>query len=186
MKRKLFFISICCLIAATSSAQFLIGFTAGIGGYQWDKSPAGSETKTTGGIFSEIIGLNVGVGNETCRLVLEGYEDYAPFTFSVKEFQGMGTFSAGAMGKLSFTFGDWSSTRKGFSLGAGVETSRTEMHFRKKEVERDWYPTKYGYVAYSTLNENDVQADFFAKVGVGSHSVMRMEVGLRLSYYAFF
>jgi hypothetical protein len=101
----------------------------------------------------------------------------------------MGTFSVGAMGKLSFTFdNDWGNIGKGFSLGVGIETSRTELHFRKEDVERDWYPTKFAYIAYSTFNDEEpvgIQVDYFGKVGLGSHSVMRIEVGLRMSYYLF-
>ncbi|MDR2388887.1 MAG: hypothetical protein LBD89_03760 [Tannerellaceae bacterium] len=188
--KKSFFILIGCLLAANAPAQLLLGATAGIGAYQLDKSPVENSTKNTGGIFSEIVGLNLGVGNETVRLVVEGYEDYAPFTFSLRNFQGMGTFSAGAMGKLSFTFKDyWSDTAKGFSLGLGLEASRTELHFRKEDLRRDWYSTKYAYLAYSTYKETDflgVQVDYFGKAGLGNSSVMRLEVGVRVSYYFFF
>jgi hypothetical protein len=186
MKRRLFLISICCFVAAQSFGQFIIGLTYGVGGYQWDKSPVGNTTRTSGGIFSEIAGLNLGVGNETIRFILEGYEDYAPFTFSVNEFQGMGTFSAGALAKLSLTpFENWNDERKGFSLGVGTEVTKTEISFKKEEYIRgDWYTTKYAYLAYSWYRESDhtaAQMDVFGKVGIGNHSAMRFEAGIRVS-----
>ena len=188
MKRKLAVISVCCLIAAKSFGQLLVGFTYGVGAYQWDRFPVGNSTKAAGGFFSEIAGLNVGVGNETFRLILEGYEDYAPFTFSLKEFQGMGTFSAGALAKLSLTpfEGSWSSNRHGFSIGAGIETTRPELYFRNKDVRRDWYSTKYGYIAYSIYGDGGnvaAQRDIFCKVGIGSHSALRLELGIRWGLY---
>jgi hypothetical protein len=191
MKRKLFIISVCCLIAAKSLGQVLIGFTYGIGAYQWDRFPVENSTKTIGGLFSEIVGLNVGAGDETFRFVLEGYEEYAPFEFSIEEFQGMGTFSAGALAKLSLTpFEErYGSDRHGFSIGAGIETTYHELHFRNEDVSRNWNPTKYGYIAYTKYIDKDnvpVQQDIFCKVGIGSHSSMRIELGIRWGLYLFF
>jgi hypothetical protein len=187
-KRRMLLVALCCLMAAGASGQFFVGGTAGVGLYQWDKSPVENATKATGGLFSEIAGPNVGIGDETFRFVLEGYQEWAPFTFSIKEFQGMGTFSAGALAKLSLTFSDGWNSRKGFSLGVGIETSRAELQFRDRDVKRHWYPTRYGYLAYSMFDDNGsraIQTDVFCKAGFGSHSVMRMEVGIRYNVFFF-
>jgi hypothetical protein len=179
---------ICCFITVKSFGQFFLGVTGGIGAYQWDKVPVDNSMKTSGGIFSEILGFNLGVGNETFRFILEGYEDYAPFTFSMDEFQGMGTLSVGAMVKLSLTpFGDSWDAKKGFSLGLGIETTKTELHFRNRDVIRNWNPTKFGYIAYSLFDDDEipVQMDVFCKAAIGNHPAMRMEIGLRASWFLF-
>jgi hypothetical protein len=185
MKKKLLFTLICCFMAARSMGQFFLGATAGFGIYQWDKAPVDNSTKTSGGVLSEIFGLNLGAGNETFRLLVESYEDFAPFSFSLKKFQGMGTFSAGSMAKLSLTPYGNSLRNEGFSLGVGIETTKSELYF--KDVKRDWYPTKYGYIAYSLFQKTRIptQTDLFCKVGIGDHSARRVEVGIRVNYFLF-
>ncbi|MDR3250060.1 MAG: hypothetical protein LBT42_00135, partial [Tannerella sp.] len=159
MRKMLFTLIGCTMIAAASYGQVIFGLTGGLSGYRWDRNPAVegvSEKNSSGGIFGEILGLNLGLGNEKCRFLLEGYESYSPFTFNAKKFKGMGTFSGGAMARLSITpFGDSWDGNKGFSVGAGLEAIRTDLHFQKKDTERDWFPVKYVYVAYSSCKENN-------------------------------
>jgi hypothetical protein len=186
--KKVLFTAVCCLATVMSFGQVLAGVTVGTSLYKWDKNPTTGSVeynRAAGGIFSEIVGLNLGLGNDKFRFILEGYETYAPFTFNLKKFAGMGTFSGGAMAKISVTPFEHRDGNRGFSLGAGIEMTRTEISFRKKELERDWFPIKYGYLAYSVCEEDGhtlTQTDWFGKVGIGENSAIGFEVGVRRSF----
>jgi hypothetical protein len=175
------------MIVTSSFGQFLAGITLGIDAYRWDRIPMNQtdgKKISTGGIFSETIGLNLGFGNEKYRFLLDGYQNYAPFSFSLSKFQGMGTFSGGAMARISFTPFEGESDNKGFTLGVGIETNKAEIFFRKEDVTRKWFPTKYVYMAYSMCGDVHgafLQGDYFVKVGKGDYSALNFELGIRCS-----
>jgi hypothetical protein len=166
----------CICLALQSYAQFDLGLTTGAAAYRWDKNPSTNspEYKNSSGsvLINPLLGLHAKVGNESFRLTVEGYGEFAPFSYDMNQKKGYGTFAYGSLAKISIG---------GFTFGAGIEQVKTELYWRPDEYEnmtRDRYQLLYGYIALSDY-EPTHQNDLFLKVGIGKNSAFGLEVGFK-------
>jgi hypothetical protein len=182
-----------------------MGLTIGGSFYRWDKNPTTNspELTSSSGSSSLLLGLHLMVGNPDYRFIVEGYGDFAPFSFDIGQIKGMGSFSYGGLAKLSitpwvknvnFTVQTGSKVRRsneahtGLSIGIGYEQTKTELYLIKeqyKNMKRDWYGNFYGYLAYS-LNSIGSQMDIFVKFGGGKKSSYTVGLGIKSNMNLFF
>lgn len=156
---KLLFTSLI-LISFNLNAQFGYGLTVTNDLYQRFTNP----TSEIGESIYESSGstlLNIGVGpklwlgNQNFSISVEASANLGIFAFAIKDYKGMGTASFPMLINLNFKglSGFDPEARQGFSIGGGIQYTKTELYgvtdkFEKKGLERKLFPSYLVHAAY--------------------------------------
>lgn len=151
----------------TAQAQFGIGLTASTDIYQLLQNPKADDHGTAGSALLNVgVGPKIWVGSKDFSVSAEGQAVLGIFGLSVKDYRGLGMASVPLMVKLNFAglSGLDKEGRMGFSIGGGLQYSKTELYYTKDSFtgDRDWFRT---YI---------VQAGYgFGLSGFGLHGFAR-------------
>lgn len=173
--RALIIIVLLSTVSTFVSAQaFGYGFTAKTDIYQRYANPKDDIAARSAGSF--LLNLGVGpklwVGGEKFSFSAEATANIAPFALALSDYKGLGAGAFPVIGKLNF--GGLSSLNRegkfGFSIGGGIQWSRTELfglkdRFSEQGVERKLFKTYIGEVSYGFgMSGFAIQA--FLRVGI--------------------
>lgn len=138
--------------------QFGYGLTASNDLYHYYQNPAddtGESTSAGSALLNLGVGPKIWVGAENFSISLEAQATIGFAGFSIKDYKGLGTTSFPIMAK--FNFGGLSGLDKegkfGWSIGAGVQYSKTELYslsdsFEAKGGTRSLFRNYVGQVGY--------------------------------------
>ena len=139
-------------------SQFGIGLTASNDLYQYYQNPD-DETEESTSAGSALLNLGVGpkiwMGGEDFSISVEAQATIGLAGLSIRDFKGMGVTSFPIMAK--FNFAGLSALDKegrfGWSLGAGIQYSKTELYWLGNDFEakggvRDLFKVYVGQVGY--------------------------------------
>jgi hypothetical protein len=161
IKLKKILISAIILVSITFSlqAQFGYGFSVTNNLYNRYTNPEDPGVDVYNSAGSFLLNLGVGpkiwVGGEDFSFSAEGQGMISFLGLATSDYKGLGMSAFPVMGK--FNFGGLSGLNKegkfGFSIGAGVQWSRTELYglrdnFAELGVTRDWFRTYVGEIGY--------------------------------------
>lgn len=154
-----FCISIFCIFGLPTlvSAQGLgYGLTGKLGLYSRYANPEdGIASRSAGNVLNIGLGPKLWVGGEKMSVSIEGAATWSPFAFSLSDYKGMGALAFPVLAKINF--GGLSTHNRegkfGFSIGGGLQWSRTELYglrnsFEDQGVVRDYFKTFIGEIAY--------------------------------------
>lgn len=139
-------------------SQFGYGLTASNDLYHYYQNPAddtGESTSAGNALLNLGVGPKIWVGVEDFSISLEAQAVIGLTSFSVKDYKGLGTTSFPIMAK--FNFGGLSGLDKegkfGWSIGAGIQYSRTELYYVSDSFEelggtRSLFKNYVGQVGY--------------------------------------
>lgn len=155
MKRLILIASLFC-ICWTAQGQVGLGLTVSNDVYQHYKNPTSHDGGSAGSVLGNLgVGPKLWVGNHNFSVSAEAQAVWGIFGYSLKEYRGMGTVAYPIMVKLNFsglTAMD-NEARMGFSVGGGVQYSRTELYgtteaFDAGSGKRTLFMTYVGQVGY--------------------------------------
>lgn len=141
MNIKQMFMWLLALVPAVTFSQVSLGFTASTDIYQRYVNPDASNGALSGSAGSTLLNLGVGpkiwIGNKKYSFSLESQGVWGIMGLSSGDYKGLGTFSVPVMAKINFkglsTFDREGLT--GFSLGGGLQWSRTELYGLSDEAK---------------------------------------------------
>jgi len=141
-----------------SYGQFGIGLTASNDLYQYIQNPddeTGESTSAGSALLNVGVGPKIWVGGNDFSLSLEAQANLGLLGLSAKDYKGLGIVSFPIMAKMNFK--GLSALDKegrfGWSLGAGIQYSKTELFYLKDSFEekggsRAFEKTFVGQVGY--------------------------------------
>lgn len=157
----------------TGYSQFGYGLTVTNDVYHWYKNPTNSGGGSAGSVLANLgVGPKIWVGNRNFSVSAEAQAVWGIFTMSINEYAGLGSISYPMMVKLNFqglsTYDN--ELRPGFSIGGGVQYTRTEWYassksLAKKGLKRELYRTFIAQAGYG-FGINGVSAVGFVRYGL--------------------
>lgn len=172
--KSIFTAFIFCITVSLAHGQFGIGLTASHDIYQYYQNPddALDESTSAGSALLNFgLGPKIWMGGNDFSISLEAQATIGFLGLSIRDYKGLGTTSFPIMAK--FNFGGLSGLDKegkfGWSLGAGIQYSKTELYylsnsFEEKGGERDLFKTYVGQVGYG-FGMSGFTAHGFIRVG---------------------
>jgi len=138
--------------------QFGIGLTASHDLYHYYQNPDDELDESTSA-GSALINLGIGpkiwMGGNDFSVSLEAQASIGLFGLSIRDYKGLGTTSFPIMAKFNFAglSGLDKEGKFGWSIGAGIQYSKTELYYLKNSFEekggtRDLFKTYIGQVGY--------------------------------------
>lgn len=156
---KSLFIAVALIISVSNSySQIGIGLTASNDLYHYYQNPdddTGESTSAGSALLNLGLGPKIWFGTESFSMSLEAQATIGLAGLSIRDYKGIGTTSFPIMAKMNF--GGLTALDKegefGWSIGAGVQYSRTELYyvsdsFEEKGGSRDMFRTFVGQVGY--------------------------------------
>ena len=154
-------------------SQFGIGLTGGVDLYNRYVNPEDSVASPSNGsaILNLALGPKIWVGGKSFSVSVESAANWGMLGLSLKDYKGLGSLSIPVMAKLNF--GGLSGLNKdmgfGFSIGGGIQYSRTELYgltneFSDLGVTRDYFKT-YNIQAGYGVGISGFTAHAFARYG---------------------
>lgn len=193
--RSILILSVVSFILSSSSqlnAQFGIGLTSSWDMYNRYVNP--DDGLANGGNGSAILNLGLGpkiwVGGEAFSFSVESQANIGLLGLSLKEYKGLGAFSVPIMAKLNF--GGLSGLNKdlafGFTVGAGIQYSKTEILYLKDSykdlgVTRDYYRTINIQAGYG-IGISGFTAHGFVRYGFNSdlEGASNLHIGIQTDF----
>jgi hypothetical protein len=148
------------IYSSKSSAQFGYGLTVTNDIYhRYTNPPQTGSAKAYNSAGSVLLNLGVGpkiwVGGKKMSVSGEAQVVWGMFGLAIKDYKGMGTVAYPLMAKLNFNglSGLDKEGKVGFSIGGGVQYSRTELYglrdlYQSRNVARGLYKTYIAQVGY--------------------------------------
>lgn len=180
------------LTISISYGQFGIGLTASHDLYHYYQNPddVTDESTSAGSAMLNIgLGPKIWMGGNDFSVSLEAQATIGFFGLSVRDYKGLGTASFPIMAK--FNFGGLSGLDKegkfGWSIGAGIQYSRTELYYVKDSFEeqggeRDLFKTYVGQVGYG-FGMSGFSGHAFVRYGYHPDSGARsLNVGIQYDF----
>lgn len=172
-------------------AQFGYGYTVSNDLYQRYTNP--KEALGDRSVGNAILNLGLGpklwVGSKNISFSVEAQAVMGFTTISTSSFQGMGSLAFPIMAKFNFngtsTFDKEMTT--GFNIGAGLQSSRTELYGISKEdynngLRRDYFDTYIIQAGYGG-GLNGFAASFFVRYGFNSDTdASTLNIGLQYDF----
>ncbi|MGE5356555.1 MAG: hypothetical protein ACM3PT_10005 [Deltaproteobacteria bacterium] len=146
------FLSISTLIIYS---QIGIGTVGGMDFYQRYVNPEDNIAYPAAGnvVLNFIYGPKIWVGAKKFSFSIEGQVNIGLTSFAINDYKGLGAIAFPVIGKLNFNglSGFHTGFSKGFSLGAGVQWSKTELYhlsknYKNKGVKRDFFDVLFAQV----------------------------------------
>ena len=166
------------LFAFASQAQIGIGLTTGGDLYQRYTNPenpadSGSLRSSGNALSNSAIGPKIWIGGDRFSLSVEAQVIFGATGFDVNEYKGLGTVAFPIMAHLNFKghsgFGNKTKFGTGFSIGGGVQYSKTELYGTTKDfedLERKLFPTYVGEIQVGG-GGNGINIYLYTRYGVG-------------------
>ena len=162
------------------------GYVSGRNYYEYYTNPKveGDTTlRTSGSVAGIFWGTKAWVGTKRYSVSVEGQLNFAPFAFDTQEFKGIGAMSIPFIAR--FNIGALSgknmiATGKGFSVGVGVQYSRTELLFTPKEfknLERKFYKSYIVEVVFGSGQRRLGHFGYFARYGFSPDDFSTASIG---------
>lgn len=183
---------IICLTITVGYSQFGIGLTASHDLYQYYQNPddeTGESTSAGSALLNFGVGPKIWMGGNDFSISVEAQATLGFFGLSVRDYKGLGTTSFPIMAK--FNFGGLSGLDKegkfGWSIGAGVQYSKTELYylqdsFEEKGGERDLFRTYVGQIGYG-FGMSGFSAHGFVRFGYHPDNGARsLNVGIQYDF----
>jgi len=170
--KSLFTVLIVLLSINLASAQFGYGLTVSNDLYHYYQNPSdntGKSTSAGNALLNLGVGPKIWMGGEDFSISVEAQATIGLTSFSARNYKGLGTASFPIMAK--FNFGGLSALDKegkfGWSLGAGIQYSRTELYYVSNSFEalggtRKLFKNYVGQVGYG-----------FGMSGFSAHGFLR-------------
>ncbi|MGB0864536.1 MAG: hypothetical protein ACPGXZ_16560, partial [Saprospiraceae bacterium] len=163
-----------------AQAQFGIGLTTGGDFYQRyanPENPADSGAlRSSGNVFlNSAIGPKIWIGKRRFSVSIEAQVVYGATSIGIREYKGMGTIAFPMMMHLNFNGLSGFSNNNfgtGFSIGGGVQYSKTELYGTTRDYEnldRNLFPTYVGEVKLG-FGGKGIMVDLFLRYGLGLDS----------------
>jgi len=152
---KSFFLLIFVLITFNAFTQIGFGTVGGFDFYQRYQNPKDNIAYPASGnaILNIIYGPKIWFGGKSFSVSFEGHVNLGLTAFALKDFKGFGAISFPLIGKLNFNglSGFHTGFAKGFSLGSGIQYSKTELYYlnndyKDKGVKRPFYDVIFGQI----------------------------------------
>lgn len=173
-----------------SNAQVGLGLVYASDLYQWYANPVveGVDAKRSSGaaISSIALGPKLWMGGNSFSFSLEAQANFAPFSFDVNEYKGLGAVAFPLLGKFNFGAASGFNEDKllGWSIGGGIQYNRTELFGLTQKfdhIERDFFPT---YVGEASVNLGIAGFDFafYLRLGFAEDMARSMNIGYSLNF----
>ncbi len=147
-----------CLTFSMAMGQFGIGLTASHDIYHYYQNPDDNldESTSAGSALLNLgLGPKIWMGGNDFSISLEAQATIGLFGLSIRDYKGLGTASFPIMAKFNFAglSGLDKEGKFGWSMGAGIQYSRTELYYLDNSFEedggvRDVFKTYIGQVGY--------------------------------------
>lgn len=162
---------------AQAQVKFGVGLTMGGDFYQRyanPENPADSGALRSAGnvLLNSTMGPKIWVGGRRFSLSVETQLVLGYTAFGIREYKGMGSVAYPIMAHLNFNGLSGFSNNNfgtGFSIGGGIQYSRTELYGTTREYEnldRKLFPTYVAEVKLG-LGGKGVMVDLYARYGLG-------------------
>jgi hypothetical protein len=162
---------------AHAQLKFGIGLTTGGDFYQRysnPENPADSGALRSAGnvLLNGAIGPKIWIGARRFSLSVETQVVIGYTTFGIREYKGMGSVAYPIMAHLNFNGLSGFSNNNfgtGFSIGGGIQYSRTELYGTTRDyenLERKLFPTYVGEVKVG-MGGKGIMIDVYARYGLG-------------------
>ncbi len=163
-------------IVFNANSQANIGFVSGGDLYQRYVNPddnSGINRSSGSFLLNGNTGLKFYVGTPKVSLSVESYFNVGSLALNLNDYQGLGAASIPVLAKINFN--GLSGLRKvdesrGWSIGGGVQWSRTEWYFisrraREDGIQRSFFRNYVVEVSFGKGNRSKVQ-EWFVRVGL--------------------
>jgi len=152
MKKPLLSLLIIAFLSTQVFAQIGIGLVGGNDIYHRYQNPDGGSAGNT--ILNLHLGPKIWVGGDNFSVSVESYVNWGSTSLSLIDYKGMGDVAIPLLAKLNFNgnSGFSSELRSGWSIGGGMQMSRTEWYgvnvgAEDEDVIRELYPTFVGEIS---------------------------------------
>ena len=172
-----------------TSGQVAFGVTYGIDLYQHLRTPSTVETEgysTGSAIFNLNIGPKLWVGGKSFSVSVEAQGGFAPFSLDLDEYKGLGAAYFPLLACFNFAglTGFQDQGGFGFSVGGGMQITRTELYFLNVEyedLEREFFETVFGQVNIG-LGRKHQSVYLYLRYGLGDNDAHNYHVGLMVDH----
>ncbi len=161
--------------------------------YQWYKNPVDPQVTDSPGSAGQIFGINAGFkfsgGGSNIGLAAECGGNFAPLAFDFPRYKGLGAAAYYVLGKINFgaLTGFSKDQLFGFSVGAGLQYSRTELFgliHKYDYLSRKWFQTYIGEIAVGGGFSQFLIMAYF-RLGTSKEKAWTLQQGVQLSYRLF-
>ncbi|MEK7255795.1 MAG: hypothetical protein AAB316_13680 [Bacteroidota bacterium] len=181
--------SVVCLLSlsdANAQLRLGVGTTYGFDIYQRYTNPKTldeTEERSSGCAMNSLfLGPVVWLGSEKFSVSFEASANWGALALDLQEYKGLGAFAFPLVGRLNFgglsNLGE--SDGFGFSLGAGVQYSKTEFYGLTKQFKdnttRQFFRTIFLELAIGSGDE-DSTGSFFVRYGKGDNQAASLNIG---------
>jgi hypothetical protein len=180
---------LCTISIQTINGQVALGVTYGLDLYQHLQNPYTDEVEshsTGSAIFNLNIGPKLWVGGEGFSVSMEAQAGMAPFSLDLDGYKGLGAAYFPVLACVNFAglsgFQDVGGF--GFSIGGGMQISRTELYFLDKDYEdvpRDFFETIFGQINIG-LGKKHQAVYMYLRYGAGDNDAHAYHIGLMLDH----
>lgn len=195
MKRPILLVFMLMISVSFLQAQWVHwGYTFGLDLYQRHTLPHHTSDPFDGrGVGSALLNLNAGpkfwFGGDGFSVSLEGQASYAPFAYDAGNYKGLGAIAFPVMASLNFkglsTIGKSFGT--GFTIGGGVQYTKTELYFLSDEYKEvppedkvGYFPVYFGQIGYGGGGAG-LAPYFYLRYGQGPDHSTTLSVGLMVN-----
>jgi hypothetical protein len=189
MEKKYFIVLIViCSFYSTNAQVKVRGHQIfGLDFYQWFRNPYCSDCKNTnesssGSVFSSPLGVRVIVGENNFSIGAEAAVNIGLFNLDLNGYKGLGAMSFPLLLKANFNGLSGLSKNKliGFSIGGGIQYSKTELFGLSKkyqELDRSFFPTYVGEIGIGG-GVSGSSVVWNTRVGIGKNHAFVFNTGL--------
>lgn len=168
-------------------AQFGIGLVGGNDIYHRYQNPDGGSAGNA--ILNLHLGPKLWVGGDNFSVSLESYFNWGATSLSLIDFKGMGDIAVPLLAKLNFNgnSGFSSELRSGWSIGGGIQMSRTEWYGlnlseSSENVIRELYPTVVAEISRG-YGIGGFYAELFGRLGWDTNSnASSLNIGISYNF----
>lgn len=190
-------ISFFLFISLSHSQNIGIGLELEASVYQWHKKP---NTITGGSSSAQLlafpaIGPKIWFGDwEEYTISLEGKVDFAPFSFNIDEYYGMGAISFPVILKGNFSPFDPPAHNNGFTkigIGIGTQWSKVDIYARPdflNSIPNPFFITYIGELSCQLVigngrnSDQGISFEIFSRAGWGKQGARTFGLGLKVNY----
>lgn len=170
--------------------QFGAGFVFGIDFYQhYDQGERATdvESTTTGSIMANaILGPKFWIGGDRFSVSVEAPINWGIFALDIDDYKGLGSLAIPLGAKCNFgaASGFNQSNILGWSMGGGVQYTRTELYYTENRfedrIETGFIPTYYGELGLS-FGVTGVDINLYTRYGLNGEKSRNLNIGLVLN-----
>ncbi len=189
MKKKYFvvLIAVCSLFSSNAQVKVRAHQIFGLDFYQWFRNPYCTDCENTsesssGSVFSSPLGIRVIVGENNFSIGAEAAVNIGLFNLDLNGYKGLAAMSFPLLLKANFNGLSGLSKNKliGFSIGGGIQYSKTELFGltkKYKDLDRSFFPTYVGEIGVGG-GVSGSSVVWNTRVGIGKNHAFVFNTGL--------